>query len=595
MKTVIHLRAAMAAGALMAILLAIPFTAVGQASAMRQYVAQAHEDDRDPGLVTGELIDQGFETARAAQAVARQWRDCGAAQAAVAVAVTRQPAAATDVVTAVGSVGGCACDETSGWARNQLDARIRFEAPQRPIELPGNCSCMAAAVEAGAAALPEQADAIVLAGLEVLQEEGLVLDAVGERGGSDHPEWSSQKDFLGRAVFRRKPKECEGDRNPSDDFDPAQEWVAADAASIDAGANACEPGEGALVITEFAADSSGAGHVQLTNFTDNAIDMTRRGLRLGASFQEETNASVVVPLTGRVAPGESFLVAGRGSPLAGQAQQVVNRLAFAPGDLISLQEPSSTPSCDCAESVTTGAFRGSQNRVAGTNQPSPADHKLARLLGTHEHTTGYVVDAVGQVGDESVSPLPATLNRQPGWCERDVYELDPFAGDRWQQDGDAAEQRCALVEGELVISGFVNGQEHRDAIRLHNSSSVELDLEQSGYYVEVYEAGRTEPSHEIALTGKVAPGATYTLANDDVAQELRQRAEQLDNEVTLDNASAVVVARRMLPRPLNCQDDLVAFMSTPLEGPFLFIDVTPTEGRDPVSEPDRVDPEASPN
>jgi hypothetical protein len=57
----------------------------------------------------------------------------------------------------------------------------------------------------------------------------------------------------------------------------------------------------------------------------------------------------------------------------------------------------------------------------------------------------------------------------------------------------------------------------------------------------------------------------------------------------------VVLSRRTYQRPLSCLTELAAFVETPVDIPLFFIEVTPIEERDPLAEPPRVDPLASPN
>ncbi|MEM7705787.1 MAG: hypothetical protein AAF358_09565 [Pseudomonadota bacterium] len=573
-------------------------------SILMTFVDQAFEEQRDPGEVTADLLEQGFEPARAAQAVASAWGDCNAAQAAVAVAVTRRPGSATDVVTAVGTADGCGCGASSGWARSQLDQRIRFSSPQRPIELVQTCSCMAAAVEAGTAAAPQLADAIVLAGVEALQTQTLALDTIGERGGSDHPDWLPSPDFRGTQTFQRLPESCRADADDNNRFDPAENWRSAQPGN-EPPAHRCDSDEnGALLVREFSADASGAGHVWLVNHSSDTVDLAAQGYRIGIVYRDQLGTAVTVPLIGEIAPGGGFLVAGRGSSLASDAQQVVDHLSVAPGDYLDLHRPAATPDCECAEALTAAAFRGSRNRVAGTGAPSPAEHKMQRLLGTHEYLSGFVVDSVGAVSEQAEvsSPLfdasasQAALGRSPALCDRDAFELDPFSAAGWESAASVSGNRaCRVSQNDLVIADLLVQEEGRGALRLVNSSAATIDMDAVGYYLEIYPPESVRPRAEIPLSGTLEPGASFVLAHDDIEASLREASDDLDNSLTLAEASAVVLARRTMPRPLNCQLELAAFVASPVDVPLFFIEVTPIEQRDPLAEPPRVDPPASPN
>ncbi|MEM9531339.1 MAG: hypothetical protein AAGA23_10490 [Pseudomonadota bacterium] len=574
-------------------------------SRLLNYVSQAVDDERDPGEVTQSLLDQGFEPARAAQAVAQGYGSCGASQAAVAVAATQRPLSTTDVVTAVGSVDGCACGATSGWARSQLDQRIRFSSPQRPIELVETCTCMTAAVEAGVAAQPQLADAIVLAALETLQAQTLARDVIGERGGADNDNWLPNPDFTGRQVFRRRDDVCQADTDENDRFDPLTQWQPGTAeGELPLGRCAGEDDEddaSGLMIREFAADGSGAGHVWLVNHSDAPINLGSDDYRIGVAYRDLEKTAANIPLVGIVQPGTGFLLASRTSPLAGQADQVVPALSLAPGDFFNLHQPLATPACECAEALTAAAFRGSRNRVAGTGEQSPAEHKMQRLLGGHPFLKGFVVDSVGRVSDApepllfSEDPNQA-LGRRPSWCERDGFELDGFSDERWQSIATLSDARdCAIAEAELVIADLLVTESGYDALRLLNASKAPVDLGGSEYYLEIYGPDEIRPRAEIALDGVVAPGSTFVVAHDDINEALRERSNDLDGALTLADSSAVVLSRRTYRRPISCETELAAFVQSPVDIPLFFIEVTPIEGRDPLAEPPRVDPLASPN
>ncbi|MEM6937699.1 MAG: hypothetical protein AAF552_14665, partial [Pseudomonadota bacterium] len=314
--------------------------------------------------------------------------------------------------------------------------------------------------------------------------------------------------------------------------------------------------------------------------------------------------AVTVPLIGEVAPGGGFLVAGRGSSLASDAQQVVDHLSVAPGDYLDLHRPAATPDCECAEALTAAAFRGSRNRVAGTGAPSPAEHKMQRLLGTHEYLSGFVVDSVGAVSEQAEvsSPLfdasaaQAALGRSPALCDRDAFELDPFSAAGWESAASVSGSReCRVSQNDLVIADLLVQEEGKGALRLVNSSAATIDMDAVGYYLEIYPPESVRPRAEIPLSGTLEPGASFVLAHDDIEASLREASDELDNSLTLAEASAVVLARRTMPRPLNCQLELAAFVASPVDVPLFFIEVTPIEQRDPLAEPPRVDPPASPN
>ncbi|MDJ0656524.1 MAG: lamin tail domain-containing protein [Xanthomonadales bacterium] len=559
-------------------------------------VNTAKDQGLDPGVLTSELLAAGHAPARVAHAVADVWRDCAASQAAVAVAVTTRPEAATDIVSAVGTVDGCTCAQGGGWSRTRLDGRIRFDAPQRPVGLDDACSCLTAAVEAGVAAAPQLADRIVMASLEALQQDTETLDSAGRRGDADVEGWTPEVAPQRALGFRRKPDVCQGDRDDTDGFEPADEWLVFEPGASPAQVEqTCDTGERGLMITEFVADPNGAGYVQIFNGSDQAIDLAAGGHRLGVSYAGQRNHNVLLPLRGVVQPGAQYLVAARGYAAAGQADELVNVLNVSPGDAISLHRPAVEENCQCTDAVAGGALRGSTAGIAGPAEGNVAQHKMTRLAGINEFANGVVIDAVGQVqlDDQQVPRLTSSLGRRDGQCLPDAYELDAFSAEGWQPVPDWNAD-CALPESDLVISGFTVGADARDAVSLLNGSSRDVDLGQGGYFLEIYQPGARAPQREIALTGLVAAGETFLLADENATEPVLNQADVTLDSLSLGESSAVVLSRRQFDRRLFCRDPLAAFLEVPA-APVFFIQNVPIEGRDPVGEPPRVDPVASPN
>ncbi len=64
---------------------------------------------------------------------------------------------------------------------------------------------------------------------------------------------------------------------------------------------------------------------------------------------------------------------------------------------------------------------------------------------------------------------------------------------------------------ELIISEYVEGSGNNKALEFYNSGSQVLDL--SAYRVEIYFNGASAAGRSIDLSGSLAPGKTFVLAN----------------------------------------------------------------------------------
>ncbi|MFA7519363.1 lamin tail domain-containing protein, partial [Shewanella sp.] len=79
---------------------------------------------------------------------------------------------------------------------------------------------------------------------------------------------------------------------------------------------------------------------------------------------------------------------------------------------------------------------------------------------------------------------------------------------------------CGLAHGadNLIISEYVEGSSNNKAIELYNPTAGAIDLSQ--YQLRFYFNGSTNVGTTIALTGSLAAGATYVVADNDSSADI---------------------------------------------------------------------------
>lgn len=100
-----------------------------------------------------------------------------------------------------------------------------------------------------------------------------------------------------------------------------------------------------------------------------------------------------------------------------------------------------------------------------------------------------------------------------------------------------APQTCA----GLFFSEYVEGSSNNKALELFNGTGAAINLAASGYRVEFYFNGSATPGTIIPLTGAVANGDVYVLADEDAAAPILSAADQIDVANFFNGDDAVVL------------------------------------------------------
>jgi hypothetical protein len=114
--------------------------------------------------------------------------------------------------------------------------------------------------------------------------------------------------------------------------------------------------------------------------------------------------------------------------------------------------------------------------------------------------------------------------------EAETYRLDvsrspTFAG-------------SAAVE-ELFISEYVEGSSNNKAIELFNGTGAAVDLAAGGYVLQIYYNGSASPLSLIDLSGTVADGDVYVVANSSANSTILSEADQTSGSLTFNGNDSV--------------------------------------------------------
>ena len=96
----------------------------------------------------------------------------------------------------------------------------------------------------------------------------------------------------------------------------------------------------------------------------------------------------------------------------------------------------------------------------------------------------------------------------------------------------------------LFFSEYIEGLSNNKALEIFNAESSPIDL--SNYIVELYGNGASTPGNTLALTGILAAGDMYVIANSNAAQEILDVAD-ITSTVTYFNGNDAVVLRCINP------------------------------------------------
>ena len=159
---------------------------------------------------------------------------------------------------------------------------------------------------------------------------------------------------------------------------------------------------------------------------------------------------------------------------------------------------------------------------------------------------GYVADATtGPSLATLVTPinltLPAAVDNQADVQVR-IITTDAVGSDEWVGVDDIS------VTGqsgptELFFSEYVEGTSNNKAVEIYNGTGAAVNLASGAYDYQGYHNGSATATFTVALTGTVAAGDVYVLANPSANATILAQADQTSGNVSFNGNDAVVLRR----------------------------------------------------
>ena len=100
---------------------------------------------------------------------------------------------------------------------------------------------------------------------------------------------------------------------------------------------------------------------------------------------------------------------------------------------------------------------------------------------------------------------------------------------------------CVQPASNLVITEYVEGSGNNKALELTNLGNGPADLDALGVTVSVYFNGNSAPNTVVNLSGVVAPGETFVLADDGASGAVLAAADQITSSSLWNGDDAVVL------------------------------------------------------
>jgi predicted extracellular nuclease len=167
-----------------------------------------------------------------------------------------------------------------------------------------------------------------------------------------------------------------------------------------------------------------------------------------------------------------------------------------------------------------------------------------------------VVDVIGQVGVRTewgsgdTSTKDNTIRRKPSICQGDadgtdafdpVLEWDGFAKNTF--DGLGAHTVSCGPAADLFLSEYVEGSSYNKALEIYNGTGAAVNLGAGGYAIDIYFNGNTSPGTTIQLSGTLADGDVYIVADDGADPAILAVADQTSTSNFFNGDDAVVLRK----------------------------------------------------
>ena len=103
---------------------------------------------------------------------------------------------------------------------------------------------------------------------------------------------------------------------------------------------------------------------------------------------------------------------------------------------------------------------------------------------------------------------------------------------------------ASAAPSELFLSEYIEGSSFNKAVEIYNGTGGAVDLAAGAYTLELYSNGSVTASQSVALSGTIADGDVYVLANSAAAAAILAEADVTNNLVINFNGDDGVVLRK---------------------------------------------------
>jgi predicted extracellular nuclease len=107
----------------------------------------------------------------------------------------------------------------------------------------------------------------------------------------------------------------------------------------------------------------------------------------------------------------------------------------------------------------------------------------------------------------------------------------------------SAAERAAAAPSDLFFSEYVEGSSQNKALEVYNGTGAPIDLAAGGYLVQVYFNGSASAGTTVTLTGAVADGDVYVLAQASASAAVLAQADQTSGASFFNGNDAVVLRK----------------------------------------------------
>ncbi len=107
----------------------------------------------------------------------------------------------------------------------------------------------------------------------------------------------------------------------------------------------------------------------------------------------------------------------------------------------------------------------------------------------------------------------------------------------------AATRSAAAAPTELFFSEYIEGSSNNKALEIYNGTGAPVDLAAGNYRVELYANGASTPNNTLNMTGTVADGDVYVIANSSAVQAILDQAD-VTSTVTFFNGDDAIVLKK---------------------------------------------------